>query len=307
MAAYKGACRLTPVVMTNNPNTKRAPPCRLFMTAARAVGGGLRRQRHLPGISAICSRSPRRRDGGGPAGRSLLFPVSWVIPKGWMKAWTKSGGQIDPIFLGGSCTGSMGGMAHDHGPMTGLEPDWTAWQSHAFPSTIVTMNTTIASAASGQTLDLGICGMSCASCVGRVERALRQVPGVQQASVNLVTESARIAFAAGTDAAGMAALSCRAVRNAGYEPRVAGPQEAPEALSRQAAVPGFLPVGRGLLLSAPLLLPMLGALFDRHWMLPAWAQCALATPGQFLLGARLYKAGWDALKARAGVCRCGCG
>ena len=162
------------------------------------------------------------------------------------------------------------------------------------------MNTTIASAASGQTLDLGICGMSCASCVGRVERALRQVPGVQQASVNLATESARIAFAAGADAAAMAALSCRAVRNAGYEPRVAGPQEAPEALSRQAAVPGFLPVGLGLLLSAPLLLPMLGALFDRHWMLPAWAQCALATPVQFILGARLYKAGWHALKALSG-------
>src|SRR6218665_972656 len=130
------------------------------------------------------------------------------------------------------------------------------------------MNTTIASAASGQTLDLGICGMSCASCVGRVERALRQVPGVQQASVNLATESARIAFAAGTDAAAMAAgtvpaaVGARAgggVRSAGYEPRVAGPQEAPEALSRQAAVPGFLPVGLGLLLSAPLLLPMLGA------------------------------------------------
>ena len=36
-------------------------------------------------------------------------------------------------------------------------------------------------------------GMTCASCVGRVERALRKVPGVQDASVNLATESARIA------------------------------------------------------------------------------------------------------------------
>src|SRR6218665_3644521 len=121
MAAYKGACRLTPVVMTNNANARRAARCRLFKTASTAVGAGLRSQRHLPGISAICSRSHRRRDGGGPAGRSLLFPVSWVFPKWWMKAWTKSGGQIDPIFLGGSCTGSMGGMAHDHGPMSGLD------------------------------------------------------------------------------------------------------------------------------------------------------------------------------------------
>ena len=44
-----------------------------------------------------------------------------------------------------------------------------------------------------ETLDLGIGGMTCASCVGRVERALRKVPGVQEATVNLATESARIA------------------------------------------------------------------------------------------------------------------
>ena len=42
------------------------------------------------------------------------------------------------------------------------------------------------------TLDLGIAGMTCASCVGRVERALRKVPGVQDATVNLATERAHI-------------------------------------------------------------------------------------------------------------------
>ena len=56
--------------------------------------------------------------------------------------------------------------------------------------------TTPSDTASGSvhSLDLGISGMTCASCVGRVERALRKVPGVQEASVNLATESARIAF-----------------------------------------------------------------------------------------------------------------
>src|SRR3989338_8726454 len=70
-------------------------------------------------------------------------------------------------------------------------------------------------------LDLGISGMTCASCVGRVERALRKVPDVQKASVNLATESARIAFVTqvGADAAAMEAVLRRAVRNAGYEPR----------------------------------------------------------------------------------------
>ena len=150
-----------------------------------------------------------------------------------------------------------------------------------------------------ETLDLGIGGMTCASCVGRVERALRKVPGVQEATVNLATESARIAYVVPPDAAGpaMDALLRHAVRNAGYEPRAAGQDDAPEDLSPWA---GFLPVGVGLLLSAPLVLPMLGDLFGAHWMLPAWAQFALATPVQFILGARFYKAGWHALKALSG-------
>src|SRR4051812_30195188 len=41
-----------------------------------------------------------------------------------------------------------------------------------------------------QRFDLGIGGMTCATCAGRVERALRRVPGVLEASVNLATERA---------------------------------------------------------------------------------------------------------------------
>ena len=75
------------------------------------------------------------------------------------------------------------------------------------------MNTT-----ANPTLDIGIGGMTCASCVSRVERALKKVPGVQEASVNLATESARVSFLAAPQ---MEALLRRAVRNAGYEPRAA--------------------------------------------------------------------------------------
>jgi Cu+-exporting ATPase len=63
-----------------------------------------------------------------------------------------------------------------------------------------------------------------------VERALRKVPGVQDATVNLATESARIAYTVpdGTDACALQALLRRAVRNAGYEPRAADATDAPE-------------------------------------------------------------------------------
>ncbi len=160
------------------------------------------------------------------------------------------------------------------------------------------MNTPTVSTASATSptldIDIGIDGMTCASCVSRVERALKKVPGVQEATVNLATESARIAVAPGE---AMEARLRRAVRDAGYEPRAAGAEDAPDDASPWA---GFAPVGIGLLLSAPLVLPMLGDLFGQHWMLPAWLQFLLATPVQFVLGARFYKAGWHAAKAGAG-------
>ncbi|MBS0294045.1 MAG: copper-translocating P-type ATPase [Proteobacteria bacterium] len=138
--------------------------------------------------------------------------------------------------------------------------------------------------------------MTCASCVARVERALRKVPGVQDAAVNLATESVHLTFDPAR--ADMEQLARRAVRNAGYEPRSLAEQEAEQ--DAQGPWAGFLPVAVGLVLSMPLVLPMLGDLFGQHWMLPAWAQFLLATPVQFWLGARFYKAGWHAAKALTG-------
>ncbi len=157
-------------------------------------------------------------------------------------------------------------------------------------SMIHTMNTATTTA---PTLDLGIGGMTCASCVGRVEKALRKVPGVREASVNLATESARVIYEPSEQ---MEARLRRAVRDAGYEPRAAEESE-PQDLSPWA---GFAPVGAGMALSLPLVVPMIGELFGAHWMLPAWLQFLLATPVQFILGARFYKAGWHAAKALSG-------
>jgi P-type Cu+ transporter len=147
--------------------------------------------------------------------------------------------------------------------------------------------------ASPTTIDIGIGGMTCASCVMRVEKALKKVPGVDSATVNLATESARIEV----HDPDMEARLRRAVRDAGYEPLT--PSAAIDA-AEASAWAGFAPVAIGLALSAPLVLPMVGDLFGKDWMLPALWQFLLATPVQFILGARFYKAGWHALLARTG-------
>lgn len=148
--------------------------------------------------------------------------------------------------------------------------------------------------------DIGIGGMTCASCVARVERAIAKLPEVEAVSVNLATESARVTWKS-TDASPVSAQAQqarlrRAVRDAGYEPLAA------EHLAQApaGAWAGFGPVAIGLVLSAPLVLPMLGDALGKHWMLPALWQFLLATPVQFMLGARFYKAGWHALLAGSG-------
>ena len=151
-------------------------------------------------------------------------------------------------------------------------------------------------------LDIGIGGMTCASCVARVERALKKVPGVSEATVNLATESARVRMVSAAPATAdvatqMQARLRRAVRDAGYEPRAADALMDAPLPSRWA---GFAPIAWGLALSAPLVLPMLGDLLGFHWMLPALWQFLLATPVQFVLGARFYRAGWHALKNFSG-------
>ncbi len=64
-------------------------------------------------------------------------------------------------------------------------------------------------------LDIAVSGMSCASCVGRVERAVAAVPGVAAVSVNLATEHARVTLGSGPVQASAVAA---AIRQAGYEP-----------------------------------------------------------------------------------------
>ncbi len=141
-------------------------------------------------------------------------------------------------------------------------------------------------------LDLKVEGMTCASCVARVEKALLKVPGVRDASVNLATETATV-HADGV----VAEAAIAAVRKAGYEAtvKVAGAPVVAQPARREG-----LQVALAALLTAPLVVPMLAQAFGSHWMLEGWLQWLLATPVQFYFGARFYRAGWSALLDRAG-------
>ena len=139
---------------------------------------------------------------------------------------------------------------------------------------------------------LQIDGMTCASCAGRVEAALLKVPGVTLASVNLATEQATVQALSTVTPAALAA----AVARAGYTARTTDstrPQPA-------ASGPAWWPVAAGAALTLPLMAPMLLQPFGVDWMLTGWLQLALATPVQFWLGWRFYRAAWNAVRAGAG-------
>ena len=131
-------------------------------------------------------------------------------------------------------------------------------------------------------------GMSCAACAGRVERALRAVPGVTEASVNMATEVASVRAEAPLAFDGLAA----AVRKAGYAARA---PDLPAPVSGSDAQ-GWRAVIVAGALSAPLLLPMLAGVAGFTWAWPAWVQFLLATPVQFWFGARFYAGAWRALR-----------
>ena len=152
------------------------------------------------------------------------------------------------------------------------------------------------------TIDLAISGMTCASCVGRVEKALKRVPGVAGVSVNLATEQARVR-GFGTPGALLPALT-DAVRRAGYMAEVKT-----DAVTRAAA--GDVAAERraraqlhrfiaGVVLTLPMLIEMGAHLAGLHWRLPPLLALALATPVQFWIGGRFYVAGWKALRAGTG-------
>ena len=146
-----------------------------------------------------------------------------------------------------------------------------------------------------ETRDLTVSGMTCATCAGRIEKALAAVPGVTRAQVNLASEKASVEGLAGVL---RPADLIAAVRRAGYEAELlTGDLERDRALAaaaQQRLRRESWRLGAAALLSAPLLLTMVGV------ALPGWLQLLLATPVQFVLGARFYVGAWKALRAKSG-------
>ncbi len=147
-------------------------------------------------------------------------------------------------------------------------------------------------------------GMTCASCVNRITRFLGKVEGVEEANVNLATESASVRFdPSRTDIGALAA----AVEAAGYVARIA-PVEADAAVGE--AEPSYAErhmadLRRRLLVAGILTIPLLLGLarmtvapFLPAFLANPWFQLALATPVQFYAGAPFYRGAINALRHR---------
>jgi P-type Cu+ transporter len=158
-----------------------------------------------------------------------------------------------------------------------------------------------------QTLELGVTGMTCAACVGRVERALKKVDGVLEANVNLATERATVKLIPAQ--AGAAHLK-RAIREAGYDVIETQANESQDDAERKAREQEISSLRFNVILAATFGIPLLLiAMLPMVWepvmnlqmqlqpdmQLWNWIMLALAVPVQFGPGLRFYKNGWKAL------------
>jgi P-type Cu+ transporter len=153
--------------------------------------------------------------------------------------------------------------------------------------------------------ELTITGMTCAACVRRVEKAVRAVPGVDEATVNLVTQRASIRF--DPDATKRDAL-VTAIEKAGYGVVPPAPAEKPS--TRADALADIeereqRSIRRDFAIAAVLTVPLL-VLAMSHGAIPGsdgktgrWIQFLLATPIVFGPGMRFLRLAWAALRHRS--------
>lgn len=152
-----------------------------------------------------------------------------------------------------------------------------------------------------QRLDLSISGMHCAGCVGRIEKALRDLDGVQLAQVNVATEKATVYF----DPAALHrhAIS-RKVEEIGYTVSNADSDDPfdPERLARMAEIRDLSrKLAVSLAFSLPIMLGSMPALFPwtPAWLRQPYVLFLLASPVQFWVGWPFYRGTWAALKQKS--------
>lgn len=152
-----------------------------------------------------------------------------------------------------------------------------------------------------QSADIPVIGMTCGSCVSRIEWALNKQPGMVKASVNLTTQKAFVEFLPDT-------LSVprihRAIRDAGYEPQEPDASSETEEQDREGidlrrkvifAAALTIPV---VLIAMGKMVPALEALYvsvlpHRGWMAIEWL---LTTPVLFYAGLRFFRSGYTELR-----------
>jgi Cu+-exporting ATPase len=132
-------------------------------------------------------------------------------------------------------------------------------------------------------------GMTCASCVARVEEALSSVPGVISASVNLASEKATVEYLEGTGLADMR----RAVKDAGYElgPEAQALEDVTTAAQREIRA-----IRSRFIIAVILAAAIMALMWSPSFAGKSYLLWALATPVQFWAGLRFYRGAWGALK-----------
>jgi Cu+-exporting ATPase len=143
-----------------------------------------------------------------------------------------------------------------------------------------------------KSLNLIVKGMSCASCVGRIERVLKKDAGILEASINLATEKAKINY----DPTKLDEQKIRAIiEKAGYSASLDEVVDKEKELRKS-----LFTILISTLLSLPLVLPMMLMPFGIHFMPSPWIQLILAAPVQFIIGWKFYHSAYKALMAKSG-------
>ncbi len=132
-------------------------------------------------------------------------------------------------------------------------------------------------------------GMTCASCVARVEEALSNMAGVVSVNVNLASEKATVEYTEGTELADLR----RAVREAGYELGLEAATLEDVTTAAQRELRG---VRNRFIFAAILALSIMVLMWAPSFVGKPYLLWALATPVQFWAGWRFYRGAWGALR-----------